>query len=52
MPKSLEQLKYYRVHYLEIRSHVKIKGQGVLRSHLKKLSQKIRQLQQYSATIQ
>lgn len=50
MSKSLEQLKYYRVHYLEIRSHVKIKGQGVLRSHLERLSQKIKQLQSNSPT--
>lgn len=45
MPKSLEQLKSYQVHYRRIYPQAKSIGQGVLRSHFKKLSQKIKQLQ-------
>lgn len=45
MPKNLEQLKSYHLHYRKISHQVKTKGQGVLRKHLEKLSQKIKQLQ-------
>lgn len=52
MPKSLEQVQSYQLHYRSIYLKVKTKGKRVLRKHLEKLNRQIIQLQNYSTTIQ
>ena len=50
MNKSLEQVQYYQAHYRHIYLKAKTKGKKVLRRHIEKLIERIRQLQKTSTT--
>ncbi len=50
MHKSLEQVEYYQAHYCSIYLKAKTKGKKVLRRHLEKVNERIRQLQRISPT--
>jgi len=50
MPKTPEQVEYYQAHYRAIYLKAKTKGKKVLRRHIEKLNERIRQLQRTSPT--
>lgn len=50
MNKNLDQVQYYQVHYRQIYLQAKTKGKKVLRRHIEKLNERMRQLQKTSTT--